>query len=48
LYLKEKKLLSNNQSYKSLTCPTKFGKLYEHAKDIKFDVGIHRDLTSGK
>lgn len=47
LYLKEKKLLNNKQSFHSLTCPTKFGTLYEHANDINFNVGIHRDLTSG-
>lgn len=47
LYLKQKKLLSSKQSYKSLTCPTKFGSMYEHASDISFNVGIHRNLTSG-
>jgi hypothetical protein len=46
LYLKQKRLLANKQSYKSLTCPTMFGRLFEHASDIKFGVGFNRNFTS--
>lgn len=47
LFLKEKRLLDFKQSYRSLTCPTKFGEMYNNPNDINFNVGVHRDFTSG-